>query len=291
MTLGRFIAVFVLLLAAVSAEAGACGTPTANDGYEQLDSGYRALYNLAFDQGERIFTLWAREHPTNPLGPVSRASGYLFREFDRLQVLRTELFAEDEAFRSRGKLSPNSELRARFKQQLAVADQLADAMLMQNAFATDALLAKTLVSGLQADYAALIEKRDGASLSHTKEGRRWAARLLLADPSCHDAYLALGIENYLVASKPAVMRWLAQLAGANADREQGIRELSLAAHNGRFLKPFAKLLLAVAAIRDHDAAKARALLGDLQQEFPGNRLFSYELARLNNHRGSARGMD
>ena len=34
------------------------------------------------------------------------------------------------------------------------------------------------MNGLQADYAALIEKRNAASLSYTKEGRRWAESLL-----------------------------------------------------------------------------------------------------------------
>jgi hypothetical protein len=71
------------------------------------------------------------------------------------------------------------------------------------------------------------------------------------------------------------------LAGARADRERGIQQLRLTAQNGRFLKPFAKLLLAVAALRDHDALMARKLLSELQQEFPQNPLYSYELGRLN----------
>ena len=50
--------------------------------------------------------------------------------------------------------------------------------------------------------------------------------------------------------------------------------------NGRFLKPFAKLLLAVAALRDHDTLMARELLTELQQEFPRNSLYSHELSRL-----------
>jgi hypothetical protein len=154
-------------------------------------------------------------------------------------------------------------------------------MLAENPSSTDALLAKTLVNGLQADYAALIEKRNAESLSYTKEGRLWGERLLRADASCYDAYLALGAENYLVSIKPMFVRWLAQLAGARADRERGIQQLRLTAQNGRFLKPFAKLLLVVAALRDHDALMARKLLSELQQEFPQNPLYSYELSRLN----------
>jgi hypothetical protein len=126
----------------------------------------------------------------------------------------------------------------------------------------------------------MIEKSNGPALSYTKEGRRWAERLLAVDASCYDAYLALGIENYLVAVKPLWVRWIAQLGGARADRKQGIRELTLTAQQGRFFKPFAKLLLAVAALRDRDPGTAHRLLTELHQQFPHNSLYKYELARL-----------
>lgn len=270
----------VVLLTAVPAIADLCSVPVGNDGYEQLDQGYRALYNLDFDGGQRLFMQWALHEPQNPLGPVSRASGYLFQEFERLGILKSELFADDAAFEARRKLSPDQELKLRFQQQLMLADRLADEMLAQNPSSPDALLAKTLVNGLQADYAALIEKRNGASLSYAKKSRRWAERLLHADASCYDAYLALGAENYLVSIKPVLVRWIARLNGARDDRERGLQQLRLTTQQGRFLKPFAKLLLAVAALRDHDRGMARMLLAELQQEFPRNPLYSDELNKL-----------
>lgn len=215
------------------------------------------------------------------MGPVSRASGFLFREFERLGVLRSELFDDDKTCESRSKLLPDPQVKLRFQQQISLADRLAGKILTEDPSSTDALLAKTLVNGLQADYSALIEKRNAESLSYTKEGRRWAERLLRTDNSCYDGYLALGAENYLVSIKPMFVRWIARLAGAKADREQGIQQLRLTAENGRFLKPFAKLLLAVAALRDHDPLMARELLAELQQEFPQNPLYRSELSRLN----------
>jgi hypothetical protein len=270
----------VVSLIAGPAFAGACGAATGTDGYDQLDQGYRALYNLDFDRAESTFVRWEMNEPRNPLGPASRASGYLFQEFDRLGVLRSELFTDDKSFESRSKPLADPQVKLRFQQQISLADRLADEILAEDPSSTDALLAKTLVNGLQADYAALIEKRNAESLSYTKEGRRWGERLLRADESCYDGYLALGAENYLVSIKPMVVRWLARLAGARADRERGIQQLRLTAQNGRFLKPFAKLLLAVAALRDHDPLMARKLLTELQQEFPQDPLYSYELSRL-----------
>jgi hypothetical protein len=65
-----------------------------------------------------------------------------------------------------------------------------------------------------------------------------------------------------------------KVGGANTNRDQGLRELELTAEGGHFLKPFAKLLLAVAALRRHDDQNAKLILTDLQWEFP------QELARL-----------
>jgi hypothetical protein len=60
----------------------------------------------------------------------------------------------------------------------------------------------------------------------------------------------------------------------------GIRELTLTAQSGRFLKPFAKLLLVLVAQRDHDPGTARRLLTELRQEFPNNPLYRDELSKL-----------
>jgi hypothetical protein len=267
------------MLAEMPAWASPCSAVAADSDY-LLDDGYAALYDLDFERGDTLFVKWEAQHPGNALGPASRASGYLFQEFERLGVLRSELFTEDADFQARKKLSASSEVKARFQQQLELANKLADEQLARNPSSADALLAKALANGLQADYAALIEKRNGPALSFTKEGRRWAERLLAADASCYDAYLALGIENYLVSVKPLLVRWIAQLGGARSDRQQGIRELTLTAQKGRFFKPFAKLLLAVAALRDRDAGTTRQLLMELHQQFPHNSLYEYELARL-----------
>ena len=268
-------------LASTPAQATLSDKPGADDGYEQLDQGFHALYDLDFAGGQSKFVAWESLHPRNPLGPAARASGYLFQEFDRLGVLKAEIFTDDQRFVQRNRPVPSVELKARFNQELAMANALADYMLAQNPQSPDALLAKTLVYGLKADYAGLIEKRNTAALSFAKEGRGWAERLLRVEPGCYDAYLALGAENYLVAIKPVVVRLFAKLEGARANRERGVRELTLTAEDGRFLKPFAKLLLVLAAERDHDPATARRLLAELQREFPNNSLYRDELSKLN----------
>ena len=63
-----------------------------------------------------------------------------------------------------------------------------------------------------------------------------------------DAYLAVGVENYMLSLKPAPVRWILHMTGAQTDKETGVRQLKLTAEGGRYLRPYARLLLAVAAV-------------------------------------------
>jgi predicted Zn-dependent protease len=54
----------------------------------------------------------------------------------------------------------------------------------------------------------------------------------------------------------------------------------MAAERGHYLRPFAKILLAMAALREKQPEVARTQLKELVAEFPENQLFSNELAKI-----------
>lgn len=258
---------------------GTLGARAANIG-PTIEDGYAAMYNLEFDKAHDIFAQWERLHPEDPMGPASDAAAYLFSEFDRLHVLEFELFTDDQRFESRSSLKPDGQLKAKFEAALARAEQLADASLSRSPRDSNAMFAKVLRLGLLGDYAAMIEKRDLQGLSYLKQGRSLAERLLTLDPNCYDAYVAVGVENYMLSLKPAPVRWFLRLGGAQTDKDAGIQKLTLTADKGHYLLPYARLLLAVAALRDHNQERARSLLAGLAHEYPHNRLYHEELARL-----------
>jgi|SRR5579883_103010 len=245
-----------------------------------IETGFRQMYNLEFTQAHQTFAEWEQQHPNDPLGPASNAAAYLFAEFDRLNILHSEFFVEDSLFKSRPKVHPDPAIRKAFDGELAKAEQLADNILNQSPDQTSALFAKTIALGLRADYIALIERRDLDSLKIVKASRALAEKLLSIDPSYYDAYLAVGVENYLLSIKPAPVRWFLRMNGAETDRDRGIQDLTLTAAKGHYLSPYARLLLAVAALRGNDRPKAAELLAELAREFPHNRLYTQELARL-----------
>jgi len=245
-----------------------------------IQTGYHQMYNLEFDGAHKTFAQFEQQRPDDPLGHVSNAAAYLFAEFDRLNILQSEFFVNDDRFRHAKRLTPDPAVRQAFDGELAKAEQLANGILARSPQDPDALFANILSMGLRADYSALVEKRYLDSLRVIKSGRETAEKLLAIAPDYYDAYLAIGVENYMLSLKAAPVRWLLSLGGAQVDRERGIQDLRLTAEKGHYLSPYARLLLAVAAMRNKDRAQARDLLTALVHDFPHNKLYSEELARL-----------
>jgi hypothetical protein len=245
-----------------------------------LDRGFTGLYNLDFSGAQEDFSTWQRLHPDDPMGPVSEAAGFLFSEFNRLGVLEAQFYENDSAFVDRPKLTPDPALRNRFQNAITRAETLAQAKLAKVPKDRDALFAMTLSSGLQADYAALIEKRNMASLHYTKRASASAQELLAVCHDCYDALLATGFSKYIIGSLAAPVRWILRMGGLPADKQGGIADLQTTAEHGHYLAPFARILLAIAYVREKDRPRALELLAGLQREFPGNTLFPREIAHL-----------
>ena len=245
-----------------------------------LGHGFSVLYNLDFGGAQEDFTAWQRLHPDDPMGPVSEAAGFLFSEFNRLGVLEAQFYENDAAFFDRPKLTPDPALRNRFQSAIQRAEVLAHAKLAKDPKDRDALFALTLSSGLQADYAALIEKRNLASLHFTKQASASAQNLLAVCHDCYDALLATGFSKYIIGSMSAPVRWILRMGGLPADKQGGIADLQTTAEHGHYLAPFARILLSIAYVREKNRARALELLAGLQREFPGNTLFPREIAHL-----------
>jgi hypothetical protein len=263
-----------------AAAYGAADEITAYHPQNGLDPGYVDLYNLDFAGAHKQFSAWMQAHPEDPLGSASDAAAYLFGEFDRLSIIDVELFADQSRFDSRSKLTPDPAVRQAFEDRADQTNRLADAALARNPSDANALYAKTLVCGMRSDYALMIEKRDLEALSYSKQATALSRQTLALQPTMYDAYMASGVENYMLSLKFAPLRWILSLTGAGTDRQLGISQLQVTASRGHYLAPFARMMLAVAAIRDGHAQQARDILTALAKEFPRNSLYVRERDRI-----------
>jgi hypothetical protein len=245
-----------------------------------LDRGYFDMYDVNFAAAHSVFQQLLTQHPDDSLAAASDAAAYLFGEFDRLHIIDVELFADQSRFDNRSRLTPDPAVRKAFDNRCTQANQLAEAALKRNPKDATAFYVKTLVSGMQSDYALMIDKRDLAALNLTKQATVYSRQALALNPTLYDAYLASGVENYMLSLKSAPLRWLLGVTGAATDRQEGVRLLTLTANQGHYLAPFARMMLSVAALRDGRPQQARAILIALSKQYPDNSLYERQLARM-----------
>jgi len=276
MTLKRACGTVVLaVLAGFAAPAGAAAQDAAS-----LETGWRMMYGLDFRSAGQVFRQWQLGHPRDPLGPMSAAAAVLFEELDRVGALQAQFFVNDAALVARSPVAPDPAMRARFEAALGETEMLAQLVLATDPRDADARFALAMIHGLRSDYAALVEGHHMAFLSESRKAATLALAVLELAPEYADAHLATGVTQYVVGSLFAPLRWVLRLAGYAGDRAGGMDEVRLTAERGRFLGPFARILLAIAYLRAHDVARARQLLAGLAQDFPTNTLFARELQRL-----------
>ena len=91
--------------------------------------------------------------------------------------------------------------------------------------------------------------------------------------------MALGVANYIIGSLNPGYRMGLWFMGIHGDKKLGMEQLGKTADNGRYLQPFAKILLALSARREKQNALAQRLLLELTQEFPSNATFATEYAK------------
>lgn len=245
-----------------------------------IDVAFDRMYRHQFEGAQEVLRQHLERNPQDPLGYSVRAAAYLFTELDRLHILEAEFFGDDKRILEKKRLSPDPLIRAAVFDSVEKARAKASADLARNQADKNALLAMCIALGVQTDYTALIEKRQLASLSYARESQSWAVKLLAVDSTYYDAYLTAGISEYLTGSLPFFVKWFVKFEKTEGSKSAAVRNLELVAQKGRYLRPFAKVLLAIIHLREKRPAEAQRQMAELNREFPENPLFKRELEKL-----------
>ena len=265
---------FVLLIAVTPAAAADIEV------HPCIERALERLYNFDFEGAHSILDEHDAEAPNDPLGAGFRASAYLFYELDRLMILEGEFFADDKRIAEKKKLRPDPEVREKLMEALDRTERLAVARLADSPQDTSSLFALCLKEGILTDYKALVEKKQFGSLSNAKASNRYAVRLLEVEPDFHDAHLTTGVNEYVLGNLPFFVKWFVRMDKVKGSKKQAFANLELVADRGRYLGPFARILLALIYLREKQPEKSAELLRGLTRDFPENRLMRKELAKV-----------
>lgn len=241
------------------------------------------LYNYDFIGAHRVLDAWDSKHPDSSLGHALQAATFMFSEFARLQILEGEFFTDDKKIVDKKGLKYDPVVKGQFYGELELARKLALEKLAAQPKDQDALFVMTVSEGLLSDFSALIERRPFASLGYAKDAQAYAVRLLAVNPGFGDAYLTTGYSEYLLGSLPFFVKWFARFDDTEGSKNTAITKLQRAAETGRYLGPYAKILLAIIYVREGRPKDSETLLRALSAAYPENPMFPKELEKVSQY--------
>src|SRR5438034_9150280 len=274
------VAFMLLFSAAVcNARAETDGATPAFTNVPELASGFRSLYIQNFTEAREKFSSWELQHPDEAFGRVPVAASYLLREFYRQDVLSSDFFLNEKKFLRGIDGQPDPERMKNFQEAVQHARKLARQRLEKDPKDPEALFALALSAGMESDADMILRKQHLEALKRLKEANEHARQLLAQHPDANDAYVALGAANYISGSLSGGARFFLRFGGIHGDKTLGMQQLGKTIENGRYLQPFAKILLALAARREKQERLAQKLLQELSEEFPESGLYAAEYAK------------
>jgi hypothetical protein len=238
------------------------------------------MYNFDFPGAHVILDEHMKTHPDDPLAYSVRGAAYLFSEFHRMKILELEFFADDDKVTDKKRAKPDPVARTRLFQVTGEAKNLAKARMALDANDRDALMAYCLASAVETDYTGLVDKKYFRAYSLSKETQRYAHKLLSLNPPAYDGYLTLGAVEYVVANLNFFFRIFIRFDGIEGSRQKSIENLKKVVEGGRYLSPYAKILMSVVYLRENQLQKSLALMKEMERDFPENPLIPAEIARI-----------
>jgi hypothetical protein len=276
----KFLTPLLLLSPAIGFARGVPnGESPAFTPVPEPSAGFDLLYEQKFAEARQIFANWESSNREDPFGEVAMAASYLFEELYLQGVLTSEFFLNEKKFLHGIDGRPNPEHMSHFGEALTRARELAKVRQKTNPNDAEALFVLTLAAGMESDAESILQKKHLAGLKCMKGANKYAECLLANYPDASDAYIALGIANYVIGSQNAGARFALWFDGVHGNKQLGMEQVAKTAENGRYLQPFAKIILALAARREKQTPLAQRLLRELCEEYPQSELYASEYAK------------
>lgn len=239
------------------------------------------LYNLDYQTARDRYLRMTKMAPDHPAGYVYLANNLWLETLNASRRLTTSVYTsgsfyaqdaeEDEVNRKRER-----EFNELVKQALAVTK----ARLDRNPQDVEALYYSAAAQGLRAGYNVSVKRSFRKAIGDANGSIKIQKRVIKLDPNYTDAYLSIGLYEYVIDSLPFFWRTLARLAGLSGSRKRGIEHLEMVAERGRYAADDARVLLIGIYGREGKPDRALELISYLANKYPRNYLFGVERAAM-----------
>lgn len=238
--------------------------------------GYEALYNLDYEGARKRFQKMTEIAPDNPAGAQCYASSLWVQQLNEAWELKSTLYSTDEDTKSKTKVDRRQV--DEFRNWTRRAKQLSEARLRKNPRDIDALYFLGAAEGLEAAFAAGVERKFMAALRSGSSSVDHHREVLKLSPQFHDAELTIGLQNYVVGSLPLPAKMIAATMGVRGSKKRGLEGLERVASEGHWARDIARVLLVDLYKRERRWTDAITMARELSEKYPRNYLFKLQMA-------------
>ena len=253
--------------------------PAVHDAHERF-------YNLDYDGALSRFELIAKAHPDDPMAQAYVLMVLVFRELYHQDLLDTTFYAHDSFLSSKRKVDVPEETRQRIEQLTDGIVALCDQHLHANGKDKNAFFARGYARGMHATFITLVDHSFVSAAHQGLQSRNDSEDVLKIDPGYTDAKMAIGIQQFAVASLPRVVRLMVGIAGVGGSKEKGLDLLREVAAHGIVNSVEARTALSLFLRHDARYPEALAVEQTLVRQYPRDYLFRLEAANITKDMGN-----
>lgn len=242
--------------------------------------GYEHFYNLDFDAALKDFNQVAQQHPQDPMAWNYILVVTIFRELYHQDLLDTTYYAHDSFLFSKREIDISKQARDEINGLTNKVISMCDARLGQNPNDKNALFARGYARGMHAAFITLADHAFTAAARQGLQARNDSEAVLKLDPQYADAEMAVGIQQFAVASLPRFLRLMIGMFGVGGSKQRGIAMLRDAAEHGVVTSVEARTALSLFLRHDGRYPEALQVEHSLADQYPHNYLFELEVANL-----------
>lgn len=250
---------------------------------------YEHFYILDFDGALSRSGAVLKAHPQEPMAYAYELMFTVFRELYHQDLLDTTYYAHDSFLTSKRNVPVPDATRQRIEWLTNTGIRLADDRIKANASDKNAYFARGYLRGMHAAFITLVDHSYVAAARQGYASRGDSEQALKIDPLYVDAKMAVGIQQFAVASLPRWVRILVGVMGVGGNKERGLALLRECAEHGVVTVVESRTVLSLFLRHDGRYPEALAVQHGLAVEFPHNYLFRLEEANLTKDEGNGPG--
>jgi tetratricopeptide (TPR) repeat protein len=287
-----FLSAALIVPQALRALARQTTTPAAAQHTDPLNldplvrEGYERFNILDFDGAIARFEQVLKAHPQDPMayGYVQMAT--VFRELYRQDLLDTTYYAHDSFLSSKRDVHVAPATRQRIEWLTDTGIHLADDRIKADSDDKDAYFARSYLRGIHAAFITLVDHSFVSAARQGYASRGDSEQVLEIDPEYADAKMAIGIQQFAVASLPRWVRIMVGIMGVGGNKEHGLELLREAAAHGTITSVESRTVESLFLRHDGRYPEALVVQRGLATEYAHNYLFRLEEANLTKDEGN-----